>query len=67
MEDEKAWLAEQEVPEVPVVLVVGFLPSPVDHSHCLGAVSVIVLEEMEELVDVVQVLAERQEEEHEVP
>ena len=56
-------LAEQEVPEVPVV---GFLPCPVDHFHCVETVSVIGLEEMEELVDVVQVLAERLEEGHEV-
>ena len=54
------------VPEDPAVLVVGFLPSLVDHSHCVGTVSVIGLEEMEELVDVVQVLAERLEEGHEV-
>ena len=54
------------MPEVPAVLVVGFLPSPVDHFHRLGTVSVIGLEEMEELVDVVQVLAERLEEGHEV-
>ena len=51
------------MPEVPVV---GFLPYPVDHSHCVETVSVIGLEEMEELVDVVQVLAERLEEGHEV-
>ena len=46
--------------------MVGFLPCPVDHFHCVETVSVIGLEEMEELVDVVQVLAERLEEGHEV-
>ena len=55
------------MPEVPAVLVVGFLPSPVDHFQCLAKAAVAALEETLELVAVVQVLPEEQEEEHVVP
>ena len=55
------------MPEVPAVLVVGFLPSPVDHFQCLGTAAVVALEEKVELVAVVQVLPEEQEEVLEVP
>ena len=56
------------MPEVPAVLVVGFLPDPVDHFQCLGTAAVaaleekveLVLEEKVELVAVVQVLPEEQ-------
>ena len=50
-----------------MVLVVGFLPSLVDHFQCLGTAAVVALEEKVELVAVVQVLPEEQEEEHVVP
>ena len=55
------------MPEVPAVLVVGFLPDPVDHFQCLGTAAVAALEEKVELVAVVQVLQEEQVVEHVVP
>ena len=55
------------MPEVPAVLVVGFLSDPVDHFQCLEKAAVAAREETVELVAVVQVLPEEQEEVHEVP